>query len=91
MIAQLIGGTLGELVAGPGSDALMNWRSSKTGTRLPEYRLPIIYPGFILSIAGFMGKKYVHFDFQSTLIIPLLQYGPFNCKMLHLVIGILPQ
>jgi len=53
MIAQLIGALLGELLAGVGSDYFVNWRTRRTGERVPEYRLAMVYPGgFLLSIVG---------------------------------------
>ncbi|KAL4245865.1 hypothetical protein ABKN59_008794 [Abortiporus biennis] len=51
--ALLIGAVLGEQLAGYGSDLLVNIRTRKAGgERLPEYRLPFAYPGFILAIVG---------------------------------------
>ncbi|GJJ11749.1 hypothetical protein Clacol_005987 [Clathrus columnatus] len=44
IIAQFIGAILGETLAGRGSDAFMNWRTRKTGNRVPEYRLFLVYP-----------------------------------------------
>ncbi|KAF8509789.1 MFS multidrug transporter [Gautieria morchelliformis] len=52
MFAQLIGGVLGELFAGRGSDAFVSWRAKRTGSRVPEYRLTLAYPGFLISITG---------------------------------------
>ncbi|KAF8591658.1 MFS multidrug transporter [Ramaria rubella] len=52
MLAQLTGAILGELLAGPGSDAFVNRRAKRTGLRVPEYRLLLAYPGFMLSIVG---------------------------------------
>ncbi|KAF8589747.1 MFS multidrug transporter [Ramaria rubella] len=52
MFAQLIGAILGELLSGLGSDAYVSWRARRTGIRLPEYRLTLVYPGFVFSIVG---------------------------------------
>ncbi|KAF8589740.1 MFS multidrug transporter [Ramaria rubella] len=52
MLAPMIGAMLGELFAGRGSDAFVNWRTKRTGIRIPEYRLSCVYPGFVLSIVG---------------------------------------
>jgi hypothetical protein len=57
MFAQLIGGVLGEQFAGRGSDAFVNWRAKRTGIRVPEYRLTLAYPGFLISIAGLIGER----------------------------------
>jgi len=52
-IALLIGGVLGEQVAGYGSDVLVNWRTKRAGgRRVPEFRLALATPGFLLSIVG---------------------------------------
>lgn len=58
MLAQLIGAILGELFAGLGSDAFVNWRTRRTGIRVPEYRLILVYPGFLLSIIGLIGERF---------------------------------
>lgn len=56
-IALLIGAVLGEQLAGLGSDLLVNWRTELAGgLRVPEYRLPLAYPGFVLSIVGIISK-----------------------------------
>lgn len=33
----------------------MNWRAKKTGNRVPEHRLLLVYPGFVCSVVGLMG------------------------------------
>lgn len=58
MIAQLIGAILGQLISGWGSDIIVNRRTRRTGTRLPEYRLIFAYPGFLLAIAGLTGTNF---------------------------------
>ncbi|THH29771.1 hypothetical protein EUX98_g4423 [Antrodiella citrinella] len=52
-IALTVGAVIGELLAGRGSDMLVNWRTKRAGgKRLPEYRLLLAYPGFIFSFIG---------------------------------------
>ncbi|PSR71886.1 hypothetical protein PHLCEN_2v12230 [Hermanssonia centrifuga] len=52
-ISLIIGAVLGEQLAGLGSDLLANTRTKRAGgIRLPEYRLPLVYPGFVLAIIG---------------------------------------
>jgi hypothetical protein len=65
MIAPLIGAILGELFAGIGSDYLVNWRTKRTGVRVPEYRLSLVYPGFLLSIVGLIGENLPHSSYYS--------------------------
>ncbi|KAJ7093782.1 MFS general substrate transporter [Mycena epipterygia] len=55
LIAILIGGVLGEQLAGRGSDLLVNWRTKRNGgRRVPEFRLVLATPGFLLCILGLM-------------------------------------
>ncbi|EIW83038.1 MFS multidrug transporter [Coniophora puteana RWD-64-598 SS2] len=65
-IALLVGALLGEVVAGKGSDAFVNWRARKNASALgtsdgedptqpvwrPEDRLMLAPPGFILALVG---------------------------------------
>ncbi|KAJ7439457.1 MFS multidrug transporter [Mycena latifolia] len=52
-IALLIGGVLGEQLAGYGSDRLVNWRTKRAGgRRIPEFRLALAPPRFLLAIIG---------------------------------------
>lgn len=55
VIAQLVGAIIGEILVGRGSDVFMNWRAKKTGNRVPEHRLLLIYPGFVCSVVGLIG------------------------------------
>ena len=58
MLAPLIGGILGQLFAGVGSDIFVNWMTTRRKIRVPEYRLMLVYPGFILAIAGLLGENW---------------------------------
>ncbi|KAJ7754339.1 MFS general substrate transporter [Mycena maculata] len=52
-VALLIGGVLGEQLAGYGSDRLVSWRTKRAGgERVPEFRLALAPPGFLLAIIG---------------------------------------
>ncbi|KAJ7242882.1 MFS general substrate transporter [Mycena haematopus] len=52
-IPLLIGSILGEQLAGYGSDVIANWRTKRAnGRRLPEYRLALAVPGFLIAIIG---------------------------------------
>ncbi|KAJ7460933.1 MFS multidrug transporter [Mycena galericulata] len=52
-ISLLIGAVLGEQLAGYGSDVLVNWRTRRAGgRRIPEFRLALAPPGFMLAIIG---------------------------------------
>lgn len=55
-IALLIGALIGEPLAGYGGDKLVEWRTKRAGgERIPEYRLPLAYLGFLLSVVGMIG------------------------------------
>ncbi|KAJ7661697.1 major facilitator superfamily domain-containing protein [Mycena rosella] len=52
-ISLLVGAVLGEQIAGYGSDVLVNWRTKRAGgRRVPEFRLILATPGFLLAIIG---------------------------------------
>ena len=59
IIALLLGAVIGEPLAGYGSDLLVSWRTKRAGgERLPEYRLPLAYPGFVLAFVGLISRCY---------------------------------
>lgn len=54
-VAAVIGATLGEIIAGRGSDLWMQWRTKRAqGNREPEMRLPFSLPGFVLALVGIL-------------------------------------
>ncbi|GAA5824385.1 hypothetical protein JCM11251_000400 [Rhodosporidiobolus azoricus] len=52
-LSAILGGFLGELIAGRGSDAWMLYRTRRAGgERQPEFRLPFALPGYLLGAMG---------------------------------------
>ncbi|BGP24751.1 hypothetical protein JCM10295v2_003670 [Rhodotorula toruloides] len=52
-ISSIIGASLGEVLAGTGSDWWMLWRTKRAnGNREPEMRIPFGLPGFVIGAVG---------------------------------------
>lgn len=82
-ISLLIGGVLGEQIAGYGSDVLVNWRTKRAGgRRIPEFRLALATPGFLLSIVGVIGQHHCSFSLLPFTTERFFnQSGVYNCRM----------
>ncbi|KAF8208584.1 MFS multidrug transporter [Mycena galopus ATCC 62051] len=66
-ISLLIGGVLGEQLAGYGSDLISNWRTKRAGgRRVPEFRLTLAFPGFLIAIVGVVGYRICNSDLRRA-------------------------